>query len=151
VFFALMLFLCHLLLVQVLEQAYFYRMESSVQLDQVPEINTPSTSNSPVPTTKFNEFCQSMLEIENLRIAQADKLKQALAVDELPPVTNDPVLLPFINSTIRKAVETFSMAANDIVQKYDLKSDEFNHLLQRTKRNPFFLWKVQRQIGTTER
>lgn len=114
-------------------------MQSAVHLD--PVLEETSTPSAVVLGTKFNQFCQSMKEIEHLRQAQAEHLKQTLHVDRLPsPLeTND---LP----TVRNAMEAFAASADRIIQDHGLQASEFNQLLERTKRNPFFQSRVVQRI-----
>jgi hypothetical protein len=129
---------------KVLEQAYLYQMQSAMHFD--PALDETNSLSAKAVNSKFDHFCQSMWEIEQLRQTQAEQLKRTLSVDQLPsPLdTND---VP----TICKAVETFAASADRIVQQHGLEASEFNLLLERTKRNPFFQLKVVRRIGAMER
>jgi Domain of unknown function (DUF4168) len=120
-----------------------YRIQSSVHLDSaLEESKAPLTAQL---NSKFDQFCQSMWEIEHLRQEQAEHLKQSLRMDKLPaPLeTND---IP----TVRNAVEEFAASADRIVKQHGLEASEFNQLLERTKRNPFFQSKVFRRIGAIQ-
>ncbi len=46
---------------------------------------------------------------------------------------------------MRSVIEAFPLQAEEIVKKYGLNSDEFNQMLEETKGNPIFRWRVQRQ------
>jgi Domain of unknown function (DUF4168) len=128
---------------KVLEQAYLYRMQSSVHLDPVlEETKVPLTS---ILSSKFDHFCQSMWEIEHLRQSQAEQLKRTLRVDGLPsPLEKNG--LPIV----RNAMEEFLASADHIIRQHGLETSEFNQLLERTKRNPFFQFKVFRRIGAMQ-
>jgi lipid II:glycine glycyltransferase (peptidoglycan interpeptide bridge formation enzyme) len=120
-------------------------------LDQVPEMRTKSKAFRPISKEKFQNFCQSMYEIENLRKKHADELKQSYNMEQLPSLTNDPQLLPLLDATVRNAINTFPIAASNIVHQFGLKDNEFNELLRRTRTSTFFRWKVLRNIGSIER
>lgn len=89
-----------------------------------------------------------MIEIEALRTVQAERLKNTLQVGELPVGISDPVVLPLLIPTVRAVVEAFSVAAGKIAKKHGLEYDEFNNMLEQTKTNRLFRWKVQRQISS---
>jgi hypothetical protein len=114
-------------------------------------MKTQSKTFRPISNEKFQMFCQSMYEIENLRKQQADELKQSLNVEQLPSLTNDPRLLPLLDTTVRNRIQQFPIAASKIVHRFGLNNDEFNELLQRTRSSVFFRWKVLRNIVSIER
>jgi Domain of unknown function (DUF4168) len=143
-----------------MEQAYLYRMAATVKMDRIPllEEGGGSKKKSEAPAEeatrnkeKLVKFVASMNEIEMMRHTQIERLKKALQVEEFPPRNiniSDPTIQPFLNNRVRAVVEAFPLQAADIVKKHSLETDEFNHLLQETKTNPLFRWKVQKQLRT---
>lgn len=97
---------------------------------------------------KLRLFADSMSEIEQLREDQIERLKRSLRVERFPKNINisDPSLLPFLSPKVRAVVEAFPLQAEEIVKRHGLKSDEFNKMLEETKSNPLFRWKVQKQL-----
>lgn len=96
--------------------------------------------------SKFDQFCQSVEKIEHLRRAQAEQLKRALRMDQLslPLEAND--VLP-----IQSAMEEFAATAHQVVRQHGLEASDFNQLLERMKRNPFFRGKVLRRLGSLQK
>jgi Domain of unknown function (DUF4168) len=143
------------LFVKVIEQAYLYRIEASVALDRLPlgEASRRAALSRSVSGDKLRDFCQSMFEIETLRTVQAERLKHHLSIDELPADVSlgDPTLLPFLRPDVRAVVEAFPVAAEVIVKKHGLAAEDFNRMLEQTKANPIFRWKVHRQMMRTEK
>jgi hypothetical protein len=93
-------------------------------------------------------FCESMTEIEQLREDQLERLKRSLHVEKLPENMSltDPAVKPFLSPKVRAVVEAFPLQAEAIVKKHGLHSDEFNRMLDQTKRNPSFRWKVEKEM-----
>jgi Domain of unknown function (DUF4168) len=151
-----------------MEQAYLYRMAATVNMDRshfIEDTNTfssattASSSSSPSSPTlppreggfqrdKVALFAKSMSEIEKLRAGQIERLKQFLHVEAFPEHVNisDPSLLPFLSPKVRAVVEAFPLQAEAIVKRQGLNSDEFNQMLQATKSNPIFRWKIQKVL-----
>jgi Domain of unknown function (DUF4168) len=152
-----------------MEQAYLYRMAATVNMDRShfiedPNSNTfsPSATASSSPSSsstlppreggfqrdKVALFAKSMSEIEKLRAGQLERLKQFLHVEAFPEHVNisDPSLLPFLSPKVRAVVEAFPLQAEAIVKRQGLNSDEFNQMLQATKSNPIFRWKIQKVL-----
>jgi hypothetical protein len=140
-----------MVLSQVMEQAYLYRMAATIQMDKYPMIEEDPRINDGMQDyqrDKVQLFCDSMSEIEQLREDQIERLKRALHVDTFPVSLSisDPGLLPFLSPKVRAVVEAFPYQAEDIIKKYGLDSDEFNEMLAETKTNPTFRRKVQKHI-----
>lgn len=97
----------------------------------------------------MQRFCESMKEIEQLREHQLEQLKSSFHVDKLPSDISsltDPTLKPFLNPKVRAVVEAFPFQAEAILKKNQLDSDEFNRMLDRTKRNASFRRKVEKEM-----
>jgi len=133
-----------------MEQAYLYRMAATVRMDRMPVIDDPKTSAvlESLRKDKVHMFCESMSEIEQLREDQIERLKRSLKVSRFPDKLNisDPNLLPFLSPKVRAVVEAFPLQAEEIVKKHGLQSEEFNKMLDETKSNPLFRWKIQKQL-----
>lgn len=133
-----------------MEQAYLYRMAATISMDRLPLIDDPKSQRlQDYKKDKVQLFCESLSEIEQLQESQIDRLKRALRVDRFPNVNiSDPGLLPFLSPKVRAVVEAFPLQAEDIVKKHGLDSEEFNKMLEETKSNPLFRWKIQKQLRT---
>ncbi len=131
-----------------MEQAYLYRLASTIQMDKIPLIQDPNATKllQSHKRRRVQMFVQSITEIEELRTEQMERLKRALNIDKLPPNMNlcDPNVLPLLDPKVRTVIEAFPLQAEVIVKKYGLNSDEFNHMLEETRGNPIFRWRVQR-------
>ena len=135
---------------QVMEQAYLYRMSASLHMDRVPLVEDPDAEKLLKSHRKerVQMFCESIQEIEQLREDQLKRLKKSLHVDKLPPNMSltDPAIKPFLSPKVRAVVEAFPLQAEQIVKKHGLHSDEFNRMLDQTKHNPSFRWKVEKEM-----
>ena len=137
---------------QVLEQAYLYRLQSNVALDEIPLNNKQMPKSfQPISTAKFQMFCESMYEVEKLRRNLAEEMKRKFQLTELPSITSQAAIRPLLDSEVRSAIDSFPIMASKVVHKFGLNNDEFNELLRRTKASIFFRWKVLRNIGMLER
>lgn len=142
---------------QIIEQAYLYRMAAAIHLDRspLPEKVPGSGSGdhlSNYQRDKVQMFCESMNEIEKLRTGQVERLKRALQADDFPTNINisDPQLLPFLHPKAKAVVQAFPLQAEAIVKKHGLNSEEFNNMLHASKSNPIFRWKVQKHLKIPE-
>lgn len=133
---------------KVMEQAYLYRMASTVKMDKIPLIQDPDSKQLLKSTRRrrLQMFVKSITEIEELRTEQMARLNKALNIDKIPANVNlcDPNVLPLLDSKVRNVIEAFPLQAEAIVKKYGLNSDEFNQMLEETKGNPVFRWRVQK-------
>jgi hypothetical protein len=133
-----------------MEQAYLYRMASTLHMDRVPLVEDPDAEMLLRTHRKqrIQLFCESMTEIEQIREDQMERLKKSLHVDKLPPgiSLSDPAVMPFLSPKVRAVVEAFPLQAEQIVKKHGLHSDEFNRMLDQTRRNPRFRWKVEKEL-----
>jgi len=133
---------------KVIEQAYLYRMASTIKMDKIPLIQDPNSEKllQSHKRRRVQMFVQSITEIEELRSEQITRLKKVLKIDKLPPNMNlcDPNVLPLLSPQVRSVIEAFPLQAEVIVKKYGLNSDEFNQMLEETRGNPIFRWRVQR-------
>jgi hypothetical protein len=131
-----------------MEQAYLYRMASTIKMNKIPLIEDPHAKQllQSHKRRRVKMFVKSITEIEELRTEQMDRLKRALKIDQLPPHINicDPNVLPLLNPKVRSVIEAFPLQAEEIVKKYGLNSDEFNSMLEESRGNPIFRWRVQR-------
>ena len=125
-------------------------MAATISLDRTPLIEDPGSAAllRSVPRDKLQLFSESLTEIEQLRADQVKRLTRALHVDKFPEHVHisDPNLLPFLNPKVRAVVEAFPYQAEEIVKRHGLQSDEFNKMLDETKSNPIFRWKIQKHI-----
>lgn len=138
------------LLTQIMEQAYLYRMAATIHMDRMPLLED-SQSRAMLQAyrrDKVDLFCESMTEIEQLRGDQIERLKKSLRVEKFPEnlSLSDPMLLPFLSPKVRAVIEAFPYQAEDIIKKHGLQSDEFNKMLEETRSNPLFRWKVQKHL-----
>jgi len=133
-----------------MEQAYLYRLAATISMDRMPLIEDPAATQMlrSSQRDKVDLFCESMSEIEKLRESQIDRLKRSLRVENLPShvTLSDPGLLPFLSPKVRAVVEAFPYQAEEIVKKYGLESSEFNEMLEETRNNPIFRWKIQKHL-----
>lgn len=141
---------------RVAEQAYLYRMASAVRLEKVPLLNDPS-SRRLLESTEHKKyrvklFARSIHEIEDLRADEMESLRQSLQVERFPPGfdLSDPYVQPLLHPEVRRVCERFPVQAEEIVKRYGLDSDEFNRMLEETKGNPIFRWRVQKYVEKAE-
>ena len=131
-----------------MEQAYLYRMASTINMDKIPLIQDPNSKKllQSHKRRRVQMFVKSITEIEELRSEQMSRLKNALKIDSFPGSMNlcDPNVLPLLDPKVRAVIEAFPLQAEVIVKKYGLNSDEFNSMLEETRGNPVFRWRVQR-------
>lgn len=133
---------------KVMEQAYLYRMASTIKMDKIPLIQDPDSKQLLKSTRRrrVQMFVRSITEIEELRAEQNQRLRKALSIDKIPSDINlcDPNVMPLLSPKVRSVIEAFPLQAEEIVKKYGLNSDEFNQMLEETRGNPVFRWRVQR-------
>jgi hypothetical protein len=131
-----------------MEQAYLYRMASTIKMDKIPLIQDPDSKQLLKSTRRrrVQMFVRSITEIEELREEQTKKLRESLNIDKLPSNVNlcDPNVLPLLSPQVRSVIEAFPLQAEQIVKKYGLNSDEFNQMLEETRGNPVFRWRVNK-------
>jgi hypothetical protein len=140
---------------RVTEQAYLYKMASTIHLERIPLLSDPSTSKLLSPRHKRHRvqmFARSITEIEELRTEEMEELKQSLKVERFPPGfdLNDPQVLPLLHPQVRAVCEKFPVKAEEIVKRYGLESEEFNRMLEETRGNPIFRWRVQKYVEKAE-
>lgn len=141
---------------RVSEQAYLYRMASVIHLDKVPLLEDPSSKklleSQEHKKYRVQLFARSIHEIEDLRADQMDALRQSLQVERFPPGfdLSDPNVQPLLHPEVRRVCEKFPVQAEEIVKRYGLDSDEFNRMLEETKGNPIFRWRVQKYVEKAE-
>ena len=137
---------------RVSEQAYLYRVASAIHLEKVPLLEDPLSSKllQSEEHKKFRVqlFARSIHEIEDLRADQMEALRQSLQVERFPPGfdLSDPYVQPLLHPEVRRVCEKFPVQAEEIVKRYGLDSDEFNRMLEETKGNPIFRWRVQKYV-----
>ena len=141
---------------RVSEQAYLYRVASTVNLDKVPLLDDPSSrkllQSAEHKKHRVQLFARSIHEIEDLRSDQMEALKQSLQVERFPPGfdISDPNVQPLLHPEVRAVCEKFPVQAEEIVKRYGLGSDEFNRMLEETKGNPIFRWRVHKYVQKAE-
>jgi hypothetical protein len=127
-------------------------MAATIRMDRTPLLEDPDVGAllGQVPRDKIQLFSESLTEIEKLRANQIKRLTKSLHVDKFPDHVSisDPNLLPFLSPKVRAVVEAFPFQAEEIVKRHGLQSDEFNKMLDETKSNPVFRWKIQKRIQT---
>ena len=74
------------------------------------------------------------------------QLKQEFKVDSLPAGATDPSLFPMLNSKVQNLCLKFPLQAEEIAHKNGFEASEFNSLLTKAKKNPFFRWRVERMM-----
>lgn len=133
---------------QVIEQAYLYRIASTINMEKIPLVEDPGSEQllKGLKKRRIQMFASSMTEVEELRSGQLNRLMKALNIDRLPPGVSisDPAVLPILNPKIRAVVEAFPLQAEEVVKKYGLNSDEFNEMLMESRSNPNFRRKVEK-------
>jgi hypothetical protein len=136
-----------------MEQAYLYRLTAAINMDKVPIIEDPESEKllKSHRRRRVQMFARSMTEIEELRTEQIERLRKSLNIEHLPAGFNicDPNILPLLNRRVRAVCEAFPLQAEEIVNKYGLNSNEFNQMLEETRGNPVFRWRVKKYIGKT--
>lgn len=141
---------------RVSEQAYLYRMASAIHLEKVPLLEDPSSrkllESQEHKKYRVQLFARSIHEIEDLRADQLNALRESLQVERFPPGfdLSDPSVLPLLHPEVRRVCEKFPVQAEEIVKRYGLDSDEFNRMLEETKGNPIFRWRVQKYVEKAE-
>ena len=141
---------------RVSEQAYLYRVASTVNLDKVPLLDDPSSKkllqSAEHKKHRVQLFARSIHEIEDLRSDQMEALKRSLQVERFPPGfdISDPNVQPLLHPEVRAVCEKFPVQAEEIVKRYGLGSDEFNRMLEETKGNPIFRWRVHKYVQKAE-
>eukprot|EP00956_Cyclotella_meneghiniana_P031693 scaffold83879_cov67-Cyclotella_meneghiniana.AAC.2 len=97
-------------------------------------------------------FARSITEIEELRSDQMEALRQSLKVERFPPGFDltDPLVQPLLHPEVQAVCQKFPVKAEEIVKRYGLESDEFNRMLEETKGNPIFRWRVQKYVDKAE-
>ena len=81
-----------------------------------------------------------------------EALRQSLQVERFPPGfdLSDPNVQPLLHPEVRAVCEKFPVKAEEIVKRYGLESEEFNRMLEETKGNPIFRWRVQKYVEKAE-
>lgn len=137
---------------RVSEQAYLYRLASAVRLEKVPLLEDPSSrkllQSHEHKKYRVQLFARSVHEIEDLRADQMEALRRSLQVERFPSGfdLSDPNVQPLLHPEVRRVCEKFPVQAEEIVKRYGLDSDEFNRMLEETKGNPIFRWRVQKYV-----
>ncbi|GMI54435.1 hypothetical protein ScalyP_jg4205 [Parmales sp. scaly parma] len=135
---------------RVREQAYLYRIASTMALDKLPVVEDPNSAKLVKARSRRREqrFARSLGSIEELRGEQREALRRALNIDALP--TNfaicDPFLLPLLSPKIQSVCRSFPKQAEEVVRQFGLNSNEFNKMLAETRRNPLYRWRITRYM-----
>jgi hypothetical protein len=131
-----------------MEQAYLYRMASTINMQKIPLIEDPNSKQllKSHKRRRVQMFVRSITEIEELRGEQIERLKQVLQLKSLPKGIDlcDPAVMPLLSPKVRAVCEAFPHQAEEIVKRYGLNSDEFNGMLEETRGNPIFRWRVEK-------
>ena len=146
---------------RVSEQAYLYRIHASaMSLDKVPLLssgdNSDDNENEDVLKNhkrhQVQMFARSIQEIEDLRTDQLNQLQSQLRMTQFPPNfdLSDPNVQPLLREEVRAVCERFPAKAEEIVKRYGLESEEFNKMLEETRGNPIFRWRVMKTVRGVE-
>jgi len=97
-------------------------------------------------------FARSIQEIEDLRTDQLNQLQSQLRMTQFPPNfdLSDPNVQPLLRDEVRAVCEHFPAKAEEIVKRYGLESEEFNKMLEETRGNPIFRWRVMKTVRGVE-
>jgi len=63
---------------------------------------------------------------------------------------SDPNVQPLLRDEVRAVCERFPVKAEEIVKRYGLESEEFNKMLEETRGNPIFRWRVKKYVKGVE-
>ena len=144
---------------RVSEQAYLYRIHASaISLDKVPLLDNNDSENHHQDVLKNHKrhqvqmFARSIQEIEDLRTDQLNQLQSQLRMTQFPPNfdLSDPNVQPLLKDEVRAVCERFPAKAEEIVKRYGLESEEFNKMLEETRGNPIFRWRVMKYVRGVE-
>jgi hypothetical protein len=143
---------------RVSEQAYLYRIHASaISLDKVPLLDNDTSENHQdvLKNHKRHQvqmFARSIQEIEDLRTDQLNQLQSQLRMTQFPPNfdLSDPNVQPLLKDEVRAVCERFPAKAEEIVKRYGLESEEFNKMLEETRGNPIFRWRVMKYVKGVE-
>lgn len=144
---------------RVSEQAYLYRIHASaISLDKVPLLDNDASENHHQDVLKNHKrhqvqmFARSIQEIEDLRTDQLNQLQSQLRMTQFPPNfdLSDPNVQPLLKDEVRAVCERFPAKAEEIVKWYGLESEEFNKMLEETRGNPIFRWRVMKYVRGVE-
>ena len=143
---------------RVSEQAYLYRIHASaISLDKVPLFDNADSENHQdvLKNHKRHQvqmFARSIQEIEDLRTDQLNQLQSQLRMTQFPPNfdLSDPNVQPLLKDEVRAVCERFPAKAEEIVKRYGLESEEFNKMLEETRGNPIFRWRVMKYVRGVE-
>lgn len=143
---------------RVSEQAYLYRIHASaMDLDKVPLLGNANDDENQDALKNHKRhqvqmFARSIQEIEDLRTDQLKQLQSQLRMTQFPPnfLMSDPNVLPLLRDEVRAVCERFPAKAEEIVKRYGLESEEFNKMLEETRGNPIFRWRVMKYVRGVE-
>jgi len=131
-----------------------------MSLDKVPLLssgdNTDDNENEDVLKNhkrhQVQMFARSIQEIEELRTDQLNQLQSQLRMTQFPPNfdLSDPNVQPLLREEVRAVCERFPAKAEEIVKRYGLESEEFNKMLEETRGNPIFRWRVMKTVRGVE-
>ena len=140
---------------RVVEQAYLYRVAATLGMDKIPLSEDPISEQllKAHRRRRVQMFARSLTAVEELREEQQEKLCKSLDVETLPDGLSicDPAVLPLLNNKVKAVCEAFPRKAEQVIKKYGLNSDEFNEMLDQTKKNAFFRWRVRNYMGKSEK
>ena len=140
---------------RVVEQAYLYRVAATLGMDKIPLSEDPISEQllKAHRRRRVQMFARSLTAVEELREEQQEKLCKSLDVETLPDGVSicDPAVLPLLNNKVKAVCEAFPRKAEQVIKKYGLNSDEFNEMLDQTKKNAFFRWRVRNYMGKGEK
>ena len=133
---------------KVMEQAYLYRLAAALSMDKVHVHDDPVSQKllRAHRRRRIQMFARSMTDIEELRKEQQERLRKALNIDRLPEGVSicDPSIQPLLSPKVRAVCAAFPLQAEQIIDKYGLNSEEFNEMLDESKKNPIFKFQVLR-------
>mmetsp|Transcript_70376 Transcript_70376/g.159204 ORF Transcript_70376/g.159204 Transcript_70376/m.159204 type:complete len:225 (-) Transcript_70376:1003-1677(-) len=109
--------------------------------------NNPPLYAAPKSPLTVAQFARATAKVERLREALERDLKRELRIDLLPPGVCGPAYLPMLAPKVKAMCLAFPEKATELVVGDGVDPEEFNHMLARTKRDPFLRWKLRREAA----
>ena len=148
---------------KVLRQARHYREAADLEALNGPTVVVLPPARRRAPAAPFDtggsssgaseltRFCRALRLIEDERLRARDTLLAELGVRSLPPNMCDPTVRPLMCRQVQMACQAFPAAAGRVAEQHGFSADRFDLLFERTRRNPWFRFRVQNELGNIER
>lgn len=146
---------------RVMKQAYLYRLASQVgnevrslpqnKLNLVEDNEQRPSSQLKIAPSRMKMFIDVSGQIERLRAEGAALLKSELEVDQLPPNMCSANMLPFLSERVQGLCKDFPEQAEEVCREAGMEVDEFNTLLERSRRNPLLRLRVNSKLRVAAR